>query len=253
MSDSEVEEQEVKVPNHYSGLIEFINDNKQDVINTPSLYLKVLKAMDSLLIEAKNMSDLHRDTSIILDAIKMQQDALIKEYKNDLSPTKLIQMANDDELEFFYIDVIASCSRVKFIDFLDFNYNVRPQRQKIVRKKYENSKEVAITPGKLKEIEEESASTRAINKIKKVVEERSEIEYFKLITDPNSYSRTITNAFNLALAIRMKAVSFCMQNDVLKIVPYSQRDGSNDHSVLELTPAQHKNIVKKFNITESLI
>lgn len=250
---SDFESVDLTIPEDYSGLIEFINEHKEEIISNPTLYYKVLTSLDRLLNDAHNLSELHRDTSIILEAIKIQQDALLKEYKNGLTIEKIVQMANDDYLDEFFSRALNNCLRAKFVDHLGLAYQSKPQRQKIERTRYEEKTGVTSVPEELKEIEEESHTSKAIRNIKKIVEEKRIIEYFSLIIDPKSYSRTITNAFNLSLAIRMKAVSFSLNGNVLNVIPFTSENGSNEHSVLELTPRQYKNIIERFDIKEGML
>ena len=84
--------------------------------------------------------------------------------------------------------------------------------------------------------------------------DKSSIEYFKLIMDPNSYAKTILNAFNLSLALRLQYVGFDFNSDGLFVVIPSKSQGdSYRHSILELTPAQYRNILDRLNIQKAIL
>jgi Nse4 C-terminal len=246
--------EQFKIPNNYGELCEHICENEKKIIENPEYFKQILKSLNSLLTDANTMSDLHRDTSIILQAIKIQQDALLKEYKNDLTHSKILSMANDGHLEDFYRTVARKRTTLSFVDHLDLEYNTRVAKPRGPRLKYDTTNGETSVPEKLEDPNEnENESVKAIQKIKSVVEETGKIEYFDLIMDIDSYSKTILNAFNLALAIRSKAVSFIFNNQHLYVVPYSLGTDEGKHSVFNLTPLEYKNILEKRNISKSML
>ncbi len=110
------------------------------------------------------------------------------------------------------------------------------------RKGYDKGNDEVQTPDQIDEIDETDKNTQVLHEIKTKILKNGNIEFFRLVVDPESYSKTVINAFNLALAMRMKLVSSKMDGDLLNITLYDSSNSELDHSVLEITFEQYKSM-----------
>lgn len=239
----------VTIPTTYNGILEFINENRALIAKDFKLILRIFNILDSLLKHANNMSDLHKDTKIVLETIKLQLDSFLKEFKNEISLSKMLAMAETDELDDFFTFIKSRSLSITFADRLDFNYTVKESVEKI-RTVYDKQFGKIEIPEALEGVDNNVEATHAIQNIKNRVISERQVEYFDLIFDSESFSKTVRNAFSLALALRMKQVSLVMKDSILVAVPYEFSEMENNHSVFEMTPIQYENLKK--NLTKNL-
>ncbi|KAM0680007.1 hypothetical protein GINT2_001693 [Glugoides intestinalis] len=240
---------EVVVPSSHFEICEFISENKQLIFEDWSLLDKILRRLDELLETAVNMSDLHKDTHIVLETIKMQQEMLLKEIRNEMTLSKLLQMSESEILFQFFKNSKLSSQSITFVNSLDLNYNSKERPPKKQKMNYEEKKGTLISPGLLDNNIADLDENPSLHGIKDKVLTNKKIEFFDLILDYESYSKTVLNAFNLALAIRMKHVSLQNIDNVLFVTSYDNDGQEMNHSVLEITPAQYEKIKKKLICT----
>lgn len=234
------------IPKSYNGLFEYINDHKQEIIKDWSLLTEILNILDDLLKEATNMSDLHKDTKIILETIKLQKDTLIKEVRNEVTFSKVIDMVNEDLLDDFFTRVKMNSQQMSFVDSLDFNFSRSIKNEKRSKRTFDKASGAASEPEKLLMAETTSELNSEIQKIREIVEKKGQVEFYNLIFDPYSFSKTVYNAFNLALALRTQVVSLKSNNNVLFAVPYENYCSQLDHSVFEITMEEYEKMKGKF-------
>lgn len=233
----------VKIPTSYFEILQFINDNKELILKDLTLLFEILGKLDSLLNSVACMSDLRKDTSIMLQAIRLEQDALFREITHELTLERVMQMPKEKVLEDFFVYVKANSQAMEFVDRLSLNYTpgVRPAPRRVdAGHATETGSEER--PEEFDKTTELHEINRVLQEIKSVVARRGRVEFFELVMDAESYSKTVLNAFHLALALRMKLVSLKMDSDVLLAMPYDCTNEELGHSVLEITPEQYEQL-----------
>lgn len=241
------------IPSSYCDLIEYMREQKDKLLTDNLLLDEILDKLDTLLIGAEDMSDLHRDMRVILEAIRIQKDSMISGGEDKLSIDDLIKMSDENCFDQFYLSMIEYSQSTCFADTLRLEEPETKKRKIGQRIIYENGTDEILEPDVLDYIEENDESLTTVFKIQRIVIEHEFIEVFSLITDPNSYSKTIFNAFNLSLSLRMKMVSLKNINGILFVVPFFKSLSGYCHSVLLLTPAQYRCILSKFKISKNLL
>lgn len=236
----------ITIPTTYFEILEFINENRQEILENWKLLFEILNKLDVLLKNASTMSDLHKDTKIILETIKLQQDTLLKEIRNELTLESLVQLSESTFLEDFFLSVKTDSQTIKFLDQLDFTYTAKQSGQKRERIKHEDPVGNINLPDVLREIDAGAETNVLLQDIKNKVAKKGKIEFFEMIIDSESYSKTVLNAFNLTLAIRMKLVSLKMIDGVLFTTLHDSSNQNLDHSVLEITPEMYEKIKNNF-------
>ncbi|KAI5169773.1 hypothetical protein PAEPH01_0988 [Pancytospora epiphaga] len=247
--------EDMSLPEDHNSLCRFIADNKEKILKDWRLVVKILGTLDRLLINAENMSDLQRDTSIILETIKLQQDALLREYRDNLSIEQLAVHSNQGVLDEFFEMVKLKSLAVKFTDqvSLSFTPKVKEPRGCYTKTVYDVCNGPARTPEGAEGVSEVNEQAILVKRIKDVVFQHGRVEYFHLIINPDSYSKTVYNAFNLALAVRMKALSLVFEDGQVYVAQYTPGCTDIGHSALHLTNEQVICISKKLGIKESLL
>lgn len=242
------------IPKDYSNLCEFIENNRSIIVSDNKLLKEILEILDELLSNTETMSDLHRDTTIILSTIKIQYDALVREYRGELTFDKIIDMSNNDQLDEFFEYIQKKSLSMKFLDCLKLDYEKKERRKVKERTKYDNALIEASVPILKINSDQPLESVEIISKIKNLIDKNKKLEYFKLIINPLSFSRTVLNAFSLSLAIRMKTVSLKLEENILYVCEYNEEENKTfDHVVLEINFEKFNNLIKRLDIKNSLL
>lgn len=243
----------IEIPTDYADFVDFINRNSNLIRSDTEHMSRILEELNTRLNNAENPSDLHHDSSMMLATIRFHQEIFFKEYQHNLGIEKLVDLTNNGAFDKFFEISKTMFMKAKFVDQLDLSYLPKDPLQRTTRKCYDRCTDPANVPETLTSIEGESGQSQSIVNIKDLIKKHGQVDYFKLILDKESYSKTIYNAFNLALAIRMKAVSLVTVDDVVYVAQYTQKSSEVDHSVLEITPNGYKNLISKFSIEKSLL
>lgn len=237
------------IPASYLEIFDFLNENKQDIFENWTLLFEILRRLDELLESASSMSDLHKDTRIVLETIKLLHDRLLREIRNELTFEKLVEMTGSTVLEEFFLMAKNHSQAMTFVDHLSFNYSTKPlATPKRERTFYDPGNENIQKPETLGEANLLPEVNSALQAIKTCVDSKKSIEFFDLVFDPESYSKTVVNAFNLALAIRTKLVSLCADDGILRITSYDPENLELNHSVLEITYEEYMRVKENMDV-----
>lgn len=218
---------------------------KDDEESTKTL----LSALNRLLMERSGISDLRCDASLMLKAIRMQQESFIKDYDTVIDLDTLIMLANNGELLEFFTNFFDSNVAAQFVTQLALE-NKPEVKERAARTKYSTVEGTAQEPKKAKVGKK---TLQSVERIKKIVKSVGPTEYFTFIVDPESYSNTVKNAFDLSLAVRLKEVSLVEIDGVLFVGEYTPGKEVSTQSVLQITPAQHRALVKTLGIEKGLL
>lgn len=249
MSDSTYAES-LEIPDDYAEIYDFACQNRIKLGSDWNLLFEVIRKINKLLNDTKNPFELHKNTRIMLESIKIMHDNLLKEFRKEINFEKMLFMAENEELDDFFTIVKANSQSISFIDHLVFETNQNSKKPRAARATdLENSTE-QIKPEILDHNVENKDSNASVYELHDKVTAMGRIEYFRLVVDLESYSKTIINAFNLALALRQNLVSIKMIDSILYIIPYVSEQSELCHSALEITPFQYellKEVVEKEN------
>lgn len=235
------------IPIDYVELIQYIDNNRQRIIEDWSLLIEVLRKLEDLLRHVTSMADLHKDAAIMLHVIRMEQDKLLKDIRNELTLERVIQISETELMEGFFTYVKGNTQAIEFVDSLVLNYEVEEQPQ---RKDDFIAAVESVDSEQTIEDTTEDENLHEIGDILKAIRDMTiqykRIEFFRLIMDRTSYSKTLINAFNLALALRRKVVSLDLKDGTVFVTPYDSSNQQDGHSVFEITQEQYNELNSRF-------
>jgi hypothetical protein len=84
----------IPIPSSHFEILEFIQNNRDMIMERPQLIHDLIHRLDVLLKNASCMVDLHNDTKILLEAIKLEYDTFLKEIRNELTLDRLFKMVD---------------------------------------------------------------------------------------------------------------------------------------------------------------
>lgn len=235
---------DLRIPHEYHDLLEFITENKQAILKDKNIMKKIIVGLDQLLQDGAGLKELRQNTTIMLSTVRLQQDALVREYRREMTLSCLVEMANQGDLDEFFREAHSRARTVSFVDHLVFEYKPRERKQPAERIKYGTATERPRIPTIASHFAEMPESITVIEGIKQTIDKNGPTGYLKMIVDPLSYSKTVQNAFNIALAIRMKAISLVLSDETLFVCKYIPRELKSAHSVLEISPAKYRELLE---------
>ncbi|KAI5153999.1 hypothetical protein ENBRE01_3286 [Enteropsectra breve] len=247
-------DENLDVPKSYRELKIFIEKNKATLFTDKILSAKVFKVLNELLESTNAMSDLYQDVVILNETVKLLESAFLREYENRMSIERILELADAGDLDRYFLEYKRSSYSAVFMDRLNLDFAERAAHPQRERKSYKMNDGPVAVPDLLNEADEKKQG-KYIEGIKRAVENKGRIEYFTLILNPKSFSKSVFNAFNLALSLRNKAVSLEEKDSIIYVVPYREPEEKEtpSHGVLSLTPARHKELVKALNIQEAVL
>ena len=157
---------ELNLHDEYDEVFEFLLMNKEIIILDNIILKEIVSKLDFLLINAESMSDLHRDMRIILETVRIQNDALLRGYRNNLSIIEIINKSNNNELNEFYKNLKDYSFKAKFADNLRLQKPNSKDKRTISRIRYDIEKGEALEPDTITLIDDNNESIIAITKIR---------------------------------------------------------------------------------------
>ncbi|ELQ76247.1 hypothetical protein THOM_0757 [Trachipleistophora hominis] len=83
------------------------------------------------------------------------------------------------------------------------------------------------------------------------------IEYYRLVVDPNSFTKTIENIFYLSFAIKLKKVKFCPEDGKILVMKDVGDKEPNErhinHFISSIDYVEYKRIIHNLNIKKPFI
>ncbi|ESO86547.1 hypothetical protein LOTGIDRAFT_235347 [Lottia gigantea] len=146
--------------------------------------------------------------------------------------------------------------------------DVRKERVKKVREKDSgvDKATVPIQVQRVQDTDKMEATTAEVERIYKILEKCYEktknnpLCYFEFVTNPHSFGQTIENIFYVSFLVRDGVLKISLDEDKLPVLePIKESDKKtnknvkNKQVIISLSPAEWKEVVKTFNITESVI
>lgn len=252
MSENERHD-ETEINKEYSHLLLKLQETKEKQSSVLENTLSTLRQKtDILFTKIKKPSTLKLDARLLNESTHLSHINFEKSMeKTEASLDAFMELVIRDKFD-DYVEIAQKCFYgVNFYKTLALdNPSVRRQAQSTNKIKIDTEPEV---PKTIHENKETDSNMEIPVKIKKIIEEMGAIEYFRLIIDVDSFTKTIENTFYLAFAIKQKLCSLQLKNDKLYVINEYIDSEYNNHIILELTYADYTRIIKSLNIETSYI
>ncbi|KAG0440357.1 Non-structural maintenance of chromosome element 4 [Dictyocoela muelleri] len=211
---------------------------------------EILDKSDILFEKIEDVNLLKIDAKIRSESTRLSNQCLEKQIKGNFTVNDFINFMKKPEFNEFCrkiaenyigIDFFVPCSLVP--------------KESITRKKSEKITESqAIEPNKIEKIDEDEA----VVYIDKIVASISEnVNFYKLVLDPNSFSKTVENIFYTSFAIKLKKLFVFQDNSgnilVTKINPNKGKNNDDSHLIFDIEFNEYKKLIENLKIHEAFI
>lgn len=229
------------------------NIQTTDIHNTNTDKLDDLLTQTEILFsQIQKPCILKLDARIIQEAVSLTSERLESSIRNFKLNTSTLLTMNVNNLEKYYKRAIKHFYGVYFkqnIELLNVEKIKRNMQPRNVLQECEIKKPTFL-------VNKENDNIEIVDKIVKLVMKMGRIEYFRLVVDVGSFSRTVENMFYLAFAVRMRMVSVRMEDGVVSVVVCGDGGGDEEveaHMIVDLDYEEYSGIKVKLNLEKSLI
>lgn len=216
---------------------------------------EVIQNTDNLLTQVENPSELVLDAKVSYESTSQASTIFLKNCMEDkITTEQFVSFYGKKQMKEYVKFMYRKFYGVNFLE--KFNLftieKVRTQRtQGIIRRSQRTDPK---TPDLAIEITEDENQLNVVKKIKKILREYEEIDYFTLVLDPHSFSRTIENLFYLSFAVKMQQVFLKMNDNKLLVVKENETDDDLlSHLIVSIEFNEYRKLIKNLNIKEPMI
>ncbi|KAG5648542.1 hypothetical protein DXG03_003153 [Asterophora parasitica] len=160
---------------------------------------------------------------------------------------------------------LAKSRRVPVMSFMLGPLSIEPKKRAVVKRaKLEKNKDELRKPQELKEEDisrSQNETTKNVAVLEAILNNIGEVNFFKLIINPNDFAQSVENLFYLSFLIRDGKVAFETNEDAEPIVWACEQPTDKDYAqglpkrqkVFELDMATWRRAIEVFHITETII
>lgn len=245
----------------YLDLLKKMRSNKENLTQKDSEEMdNLIKNTESLFLQIRKPWDLKLDARISNESAKISSVSFERHCMSDKMTTeKFIELVLkhqkssvcliEDYMQFAKSRFVG----VEFVHQLCLKPAVKEthQRQKSIARVDDTS---ADFPLRIFSAEDDDGTLTLVKKIKKVVYEMREVDYYHLVIDPDSYSRTVENIFYLAFAIKVGLVHFASRDSRFLVCAEQEItcEGQN-HLIVSIEYGEYCMLVEKLKINKPLL
>lgn len=244
----------------YLDLLKKMRTNKENLTQRDSEEMdNLIRNTESLFLQIKKPWDLKLDARISNESAKISSVSFEKQCMSDRMTTeKFVELVLkhkqssistiEDYLQFAKSRFVG----VEFVHQLCLKPVAREthQRQRCTAKVEDTS---ADFPLRIFSAEDDDGTLTLVKKIKKVVYEMREVDYYRLVIDPKSYSRTVENIFYLAFAVKVGLVHFASRDGRFLVCAEQEAVcDSLNHLVVSMEYGEYCMLVEKLKVSEAL-
>lgn len=244
---------------------------KETMQKANELYLQVRNTQEATL--DSRLLVLSADLSV-QKARKMRVD--FNSFDTDEFVSKIISLgggrhladSNNDSAELNWLDIgkqaVRFGKRAVTMDFMQGPLAVEKKQRTVSRQaRIVKNKEDLVTPQQLREGDikaSENDTANNVNAIYRILHQNGPTNYFKLVTNPSSFSQTVENIFYVAFLIR-KAVASIDDSSGIPIISTHEPPTTDElgdglpkkQIIMSLSMDLWKDIIETFDIQESMI
>lgn len=245
-----------EVRDGYLDLLQKMRCLKEDLLEDKCRLEELVSTSNSLFKKIKTSSELKLDAKMTALSTKMACTRMEKDIElDDVTSSIFVELFRKNLLNDFYRYAMGCNAGIEFLGCFSLgNHSEASNKKKLpVQRSKQHLPETRIPAL----ITREKVSTEEFDilmHIKELVSERGRVEYFRLVINPQSFSKTIENIFYLSLSLRSGLISIEWDDETLYITSKSS-EGKGDlgHLAVEMTYDEYLTIIEKAGISETLI
>lgn len=249
----------MNIEDEYLEIIQRIKKEKQNLEDGDELLLILQKRANELFKEITNTNELKLDAKFKKESHKIIFNKFKKKQNEEkLTSNSFLKLINKIEDDLFFKIVYSS-----------YDKSLNLKIPKIFKEPFINKKRIKSKNEKIKEeyispiIQsipkyEEDIIDLMIKKIINIVKKEKKIEFFKLILNPNSFSKTIENIFYLSFANKTGEVKIYEENSIIFIkietnISNLKIKDEYQHFIFNIQYYEYEKLISILNIKNSML
>jgi hypothetical protein len=244
-------------------LLQQIRNQKEEILeNKDNVLDGIITRANALFSHIKSPSELKLDARISTESTALSSQYMGKVLRNDtICSDSFISLVNDsfnDKSEYFWTYREKMEHNFHGIEFVDrfvmaYKEDEKKQRNKPVRDRLTDTS--PERPKKVTELYGDEGTLKVVKKIKSIVRLKGEVEYYRLVINPTSFSKTVENIFYLSFAVKIGMVALVNKNGVLVVSTNGgeEIEGSRGHLVFDIEYSEYFKIIERLGISDPLI
>lgn len=236
----------------YLDILKDLRKNKQNINDRLD---EVIENTNNLLTQVDLPSELVLDAKVSYESTSQANSIFLKNCLEDkITTEQFVNLFNSKEMKEYVNFVYNKFQGVCFTDKLNLFPVQRIRSQRTVSQIRRNMKNDPKSPKKLLEAKDDENQLNLVKRIKKIVRQKGKVDYFSLVLDPKSFSRTIENLFYLSFAVKMQQVYLKMiDNNLFVTIENESEEDNLNHLIVSIEYSEFKKLVKKYKINEPMI
>lgn len=249
----------MNIEDEYLEIIQRIKKEKQNLEDGDELLLILQKRANELFKEIRNTNELKLDAKFKKESHKIIFNKFKKKQNEEkLTSNSFLKLINKIEDDLFFKIVYSS-----------YDKSLNLKIPKIFKEPFINKKRIKSKNEKIKEeyispiIQsipkyEEDIIDLMIKKIINIVKKEKKIEFFKLILNPNSFSKTIENIFYLSFANKTGEVKIYEENSIIFVkietnISNLKIKDEYQHFIFNIQYYEYEKLISILNIKNSML
>lgn len=230
-------------------LLSIMRKSKENNNITTTEIDSFIQETNQLFTQIKDTSEMRLDAQTHAESAKITETFFEQQKMGEKMTTKkFIEIVKEGKAEYFFEKVMASCLRVTFADALRFSNPTRNVRKNVEK----DEVNAMVEPLLLSAATDEDSTLTIIRRIKQIVKDE-DVDFFRLVLDPNSYAKTIENIFYLSFAVKIKQVKLLDKNGLFVAFCDGDEEEDLNHMVISLEFHEYKKLIEFYGIKKPLL
>lgn len=226
----------------YLELIKITKEKKKE----NELLYPIYKQSNNLLKNIRNTNELRLDAYLSDEIIGEESRRIFLECTNNITVNTYIDLVISNNMNHRMISQ-RYFRGASFPPILSLSGSLLRQEKKQKKIKAEKTQE---KPEEIEGVEEVDVPNE-IKKIFLILKQKEEIELYRVVIDPNSFSRTIENILSVSFAVKVGRAFIEEREDILYLT--LERKGEQKDCIISITEEEMDRIVESMKIEESML
>ncbi|ADM12109.2 uncharacterized protein Eint_081770 [Encephalitozoon intestinalis ATCC 50506] len=255
MNGGELSPDEGGVRNDYLDLLQKIRLQREDLLEDKSRLEELINTSNMLFRKIKTSSELKLDAKMNALWTKLAWTRMEKDIDlEDITSSTFVELFRKSLLDDFYRYAMKCNAGMKFLNCFSLVFSEEaPSRKRSQVQRSRQHLPAAEIPVLITREKDSTEESGILMQIRRLVSERDRIEYFRLVINPESFSKTIENIFYLSLSLRSGFVSMEYDDGILYAISKTSEEGEIGHLAVEMTYDEYLEIIENTGISKPLI
>jgi non-structural maintenance of chromosomes element 4 len=245
---------ECSIHHRYLDLLQEIRVSKDEILENRSKLESLIETSNILFKKINTSSELRLDAKVNALSTRMSHTRMERDMsESGMTSKRFIAYLEKGLLEEFYEYAFSCYWGMVFLDQLVLRTEEGEQGKRAPPQRRQLNVAEAEIPRPVSAVGEDTDLFEIVSQIRCLASERGECDYFELVIDPASFSKTVENMFYLSFAIRSGIVSLVSREDALVICSGTTAGEDSGHLVLEMTYEEYRAIIERMGGREALL